>query len=307
MKSKTIVIALGGNALGFTFQEQRAAVAHTAEVIADLVTEGFRVVITHGNGPQVGMIHTALNEVSTGDPAPMPICVGMSQGSIGYDLQNAIRSRLMAKHISKQVTSVVTQVVVNPGDEAFTKPTKPIGRFMTEEEAQAEERRGNPCMEDSGRGYRSVVPSPKPLEIVEMDTIRTLVDAGNVVIACGGGGIPVTAGADGLQGVRAVIDKDFASALLAKELAADYLVILTAVEKVAINFGKDNQEWLAEIDIDEAHEFIRQGQFAPGSMLPKVEAAIEFAQSGPQCRSLITLLERAKDGILGKTGTVIHS
>lgn len=310
MKQKRVVIALGGNALGFTFEEQKKAVEHTSEIIGDLIEEGFQVIITHGNGPQVGMIHAAMSELSSVDPmyspAPMPICVGMSQGYIGYDLQNAIRAELKRRRIGKSVTSIVTQVKVNSEDIAFENPSKPIGRFMSKYEAEQEEKRGNRCIEDSGRGYRYVVASPKPVEIVEMDIIKILVDAGQVLIACGGGGIPVIEDKNELKGASAVIDKDFVSALLAEELEADFLVILTAVEKVAINFGKKNQEWISEINIDQAHAFIKEGQFAPGSMLPKVEAAIQFAESAPGRKSLITLLNKAKDGLLGKTGTVIR-
>ncbi|MBU3878324.1 carbamate kinase [Faecalicatena sp. AGMB00832] len=310
MKKEKVIIALGGNALGYNYEEQTKAVERTAHIIADLVEEGFQVVVTHGNGPQVGMIHTAMSDLESNYPmystVPMPSCVGMSQGYIGYELQSSIRAELGRRHICKNVTSLVTQVKVDPEDEAFKNPSKPIGRFLTKDEAMLEERKNQKIMEDAGRGYRVVVASPKPVEIVELGTIRALLDAGEVVIACGGGGIPVIENDGRIEGASAVIDKDFASALLAKELEADYLVILTAVEKVAINFGKKNQKWLSEMTIEEAHEYIRQGQFAPGSMLPKVEAALQFAASGQGRHALITLLNKAKDGLLGKTGTVIH-
>lgn len=308
--NKKVVIALGGNALGNNYQEQEVAVVNTASVIADLIEEGFEVVITHGNGPQVGMIHTAMTDLENNydfyKSTPMAVCVAMSQGYIGYSLQKAVRTELKNRGINKAVASILTQVKVNSNDEGFKNPSKPIGRFLTKEESMVEEGKKNPCIEDAGRGFRRVVASPKPVDIVEIDTIKTLVDVGQVVIACGGGGIPVTEDdKNHLQGEEAVIDKDFASALLAEELEADYLIILTAVEKVAINYGKENQQWLSKITIEEAEEYIKQEQFAPGSMLPKVEAAIKFASSGNGRHALITLLDKAKDGILGNTGTVI--
>lgn len=310
MRKEKVVIALGGNALGYNYEEQTKAVERTAGIIADLVEEGFQVVLTHGNGPQVGMIRTAMTDLESNYPmysnVPMPSCVGMSQGYIGYELQNAIKAELRRREICKNVISIVTQVKVDPKDEAFVNPTKPIGRFLSKDEAKEEERKNQKIIEDSGRGYRVVVASPKPVEIVELDTVRSLMDAGNLVITCGGGGIPVVDCDGKMTGANAVIDKDFVSALLAKELGADYLVILTAVEKVAINFGKKNQKWLSKMSIEEAYEYIREGQFAPGSMLPKVEAALQFASSGQGRHALITLLNKAKDGLLGKTGTVIQ-
>lgn len=308
--NKKVVIALGGNALGNNYQEQETAVINTATIIADLIEEGLEVVITHGNGPQVGMIHTAMADLENNydiyQSTPMAVCVGMSQGYIGYSLQKAVRTELIKRGIKKPVASILTQVKVDKEDDGFKNPSKPIGRFLTKEEVEVEEAKKNPCMEDAGRGFRRVVASPKPVEIVEIDTIKALVDAGQVVIACGGGGIPVVENeAYELQGAEAVIDKDFASALLAEELEADYLIILTGVEKVAINYGKENQQWLSKITIEEAEEYIKQGQFAPGSMLPKVEAAIKFAASGEGRHALITLLDKAKEGIHGTTGTVI--
>lgn len=309
MSKQKIVIALGGNALGNNLPEQMVAVKSTAKAIVDLIEEGNEVVISHGNGPQVGMINIAMAEYSKDKPnfpaAPMSVCVGMSQGYIGYDLQNAIRTELLARGINKPVATIVTQVVVDKEDPAFLNPTKPIGRFMTEEEAKAEEAKGEKVMEDAGRGYRKVVASPKPVDIVEIETIRSLCEAGQIVIACGGGGIPVIKEGNELKGASAVIDKDFASALMAEKLDADYLIILTGVEKCAINFGKENEKWLDNISVEEAKQYIGEGHFAPGSMLPKVEAAVKFASSAPDRKALITLLEKAKEGIQGKTGTVI--
>ena len=307
---KRIVIALGGNALGNNLPEQMAAVKHTAKAIVDLIQEGHQVVVAHGNGPQVGMINIAMTTLSREDHshpiAPMSVCTAMSQGYIGYDLQNSLREELLNRGIQKPVATVLTQVEVDPEDEAFRNPTKPIGRFLTEEEAKKNMENGIPCMEDAGRGYRIVVASPMPMKIRELKTIETLVDAGHIVITCGGGGIPVVNDNGRLSGVNAVIDKDNASSLLAAELEADYLIILTAVEKVAINFGRENQEWLSDLTVDKAKEYIAQEQFAKGSMLPKIEAAIRFAQSGEGRRTLITLLDKAAEGIAGSTGTVIH-
>lgn len=309
---KRIVIALGGNALGKNLPEQMAAVKNTAKAIADLIEEGHEVVIVHGNGPQVGMINVAMTTLSREDPshpmAPMSVCTAMSQGYIGYDLQNALREELLDRGISKSVSTILTQVEVDPEDPAFEHPTKPIGTFMTEAEAEEMCRRGNTVMEDAGRGWRRCVASPRPKRIVEIEAIRALMEAGQVVIACGGGGIPVfrTQG-NHLKGAGAVIDKDFASELLAEELQADTLIILTAVEKVAVNFGMPNQIWLEQLSPDEARTYAAEGQFAPGSMLPKVEAAVKFAESGSGRTALITLLEKARDGILGKTGTVVRS
>ena len=308
---KRIVIALGGNALGNTLPEQMIAVKTTSRAIVDLIEDGHEVIIAHGNGPQVGMINQAMIELSRADEAqpntPLSVCVAMSQAYIGYDLQNAIREELLNRGLKNiPVATIITQVRVDENDPAFQNPVKPIGRFMSKEQAMtAAEKYGHEMREDSGRGYRRVVASPKPVEIVEIGAIRTLVEAGEIVIACGGGGIPVTLNGNHLKGASAVIDKDFASCLMAKELCADVLIILTAVEKVAINFGKPNQQWLSSMSVEQAREYIAQGQFAPGSMLPKVLAAVDFASSKPGRTALITLLEKAKDGILGKTGTVI--
>ena len=311
---KRIVLALGGNALGKNLPEQMIAVKKTASAIADLIEEGDELVIVHGNGPQVGMIQKAMTELTRANPAkyitcPPSVCVAMSQGYIGYDLQNAMREELLDRGIDIGCATVLTQVEVDPLDPAFAHPTKPIGAFMTKKEAGKLVRdRDYQVVEDSGRGYRRVVASPMPISIVEIDTIRALVETKHVVIACGGGGIPVfkTEGHH-LKGAAAVIDKDFAAEKLAEQLDADVLIILTAVEKVAIHFGKPDEEWLSELTPDEARKYIEAGEFAPGSMLPKVEAAVQFVESKPGRSAVITLLEKAKDGIAGKTGTLVHA
>ena len=309
---KRIVIALGGNALGKNLPEQMAAVKQTARAIADLIEEGHEVVVAHGNGPQVGMIQAAMAELTRSDPekyipCPLSVCVAMSQGYIGYDLQNALREELLDRGIVRGVSTVLTQVEVDPNDPAFQHPTKPIGSFMSREEAdKMVAERGYDVVEDAGRGYRRVVASPQPVSIVEIDSIRDMVEAGLVVVACGGGGIPVfRSQGHHLKGAAAVIDKDFASCVLAQQLDADYLVILTAVEKVAVNFGKPDQQWLDSLTPAQARAYMDQGQFAPGSMLPKVQAAVQFAESKPDRSALITLLEKARDGIAGHTGTSI--
>ena len=309
---KRIVIALGGNALGSNLPEQMKAVKITARAIVDLIEDGHEVVICHGNGPQVGMIQNAMVELTRSDPekyipCPLSVCVAMSQGYIGYDLQNAMREEMLDRGISKGAATVLTQVEVDPEDQAFLNPTKPIGPFMTEAEARALEKdRDYHVMEDAGRGWRRVVASPEPKSIIEIDTIRSLVETDHIVVACGGGGIPVfrTEGHH-LKGAAAVIDKDFAAAVLAKQLDADLLIILTAVEKVSIHFGKPDQQDLDRLTAEEVRKYIADGEFAPGSMLPKVEAALSFAESAPGRETLITLLEKARDGINGKTGTVI--
>lgn len=310
MENKKIVIALGGNALGNDVEEQKEAVAKTAEVIVDLAQQGYHLIVTHGNGPQVGMIQTAMDnfdkDLAASKKVPLPTSVAMSQGYIGIDLQNAIKYEIYRRDLDMKVSTILSQVEVDEQDEAFEHPSKPIGRFMTEEEAKEKEAEGIRCMEDAGRGYRVVVASPMPKRIRELETIRTLMNAGHIVITCGGGGIPVINKGGKLVGVSAVIDKDNVSSLLASKIGADYLVILTAVEKVAINFGKENQEWLSDLTVEQAKEYIAQEQFAKGSMLPKIEAAVRFAESGEGRRTLITLLEKAADGIAGKTGTVIH-
>ena len=312
--AERIVIALGGNALGSNLPEQMAAVKQTAKAIADLIEQGHQVVIAHGNGPQVGMIQKAMAELTRSDPekyipCPLSVCVAMSQGYIGYDLQNGLREELLDRGIDKGVATVLTQVEVDPSDPAFEAPTKPIGAFMTKEEADVlVKERDYKVVEDAGRGWRRVVASPKPVSIVEIQSIRDMVEAGLVVVACGGGGIPVfkTEG-NHLKGAAAVIDKDFASEKLAEQLDADTLIILTAVEKVAVNFNKPDQTWLDSLTPAEAERYIEEGQFAPGSMLPKVQAAVKFAQSRKGRRALITLLEKAGAGVAGETGTTISA
>ena len=313
MEKKKVVIALGGNALGKDVEEQKEAVAKTAKVIVDLAQQGLDIIVTHGNGPQVGMIQNAMDNLvvmhENYKQVPLPTSVAMSQGYIGIDLQNAIKYELYSRNIDGKVSTILSQVEVDKNDPAFENPTKPIGRFLTKEEAEENEANGVRCMEDAGRGYRVVVASPMPQRIRELETIKTLVNAGHIVITCGGGGIPVISENGKLVGVNAVIDKDNASSLLAAQLGADYLVILTAVEKVAINFGKENQEWLSDLTVEQAKaygKYIAEEQFAKGSMLPKIEAAIRFAESGEGRRTLITLLDKAAEGIAGKTGTVIH-
>lgn len=307
MEQRTVVIALGGNALGNNVAEQKAAVAGTARVIVDLAADGYALVITHGNGPQVGMIQDAMDAAAAkGDgPIPLPYSVAMSQGYIGIDLQNAIKDELARRGMEKKVSTILSQVEVDPKDPAFDHPSKPIGKFMGEEQAKAKAAQGIDVIEDAGRGWREVVASPKPKRIRELLTIKTLLSAGHIVITCGGGGIPVICKDGRLEGVNAVIDKDGVSALLAEKLDADELVILTAVEKVAVHFGKPDQKWLSTLSTDEAKKYMAAGEFAPGSMLPKVEAAVRFAESGPGRKSLITLLDKAEDGLAGKTGTVI--
>ena len=308
--SKRIVIALGGNALGNTPYEQLALVTETAKPIVDLIAQGNEVIIAHGNGPQVGMINlgmaTAAEAKAIKSDMPFPECGAMSQGYIGYHLQNAIGNELASRGMNKDVATVVTQVLVDEADPAFQHPTKPVGAFYDKETAdRIAAEKGYTMVEDAGRGYRQVVPSPKPIDVIEKNTVKALVDNGTVVITVGGGGIPVVRRDGKFYGTPAVIDKDFASAKLAELLDADMLVILTAVEKVAINFGKPDQKGLDTLTPAEAREYIAQKQFAPGSMLPKVEAAVKFAESKPGRTALITLLEKAKDGIAGKTGTTI--
>lgn len=312
--SQRIVVALGGNALGKNLHEQYIAVRVTARSIADLVEQGYEVVIAHGNGPQVGMIQEAMLQLLHADSVrydstPLSVCVAMSQGYVGYDLQNAFREEFLDRGLDVGAATVLTQVECDPNDPAFANPTKPIGPFMTEEEAkQYAAERGCAVAEDAGRGWRQVVASPRPIGIIELGTITSLVDTKHVVIACGGGGIPVirTSG-NHLKGAAAVIDKDFAAAKLAEQLDAQLLLILTAVEQVAINFGQPNQVWLDELGPEEVERYTAEGQFAAGSMLPKVQASLEFAQSGPGRKAIITKLERAGDGLAGRTGTVVHA
>lgn len=277
--NKKIVLALGGNALGKNPQEQIELVKKTAISIVDLIQEGNKLIITHGNGPQVGMINLAFADMEDID-MPFAECNAMSQGYIGYHLQNAIREELLNRKIDMNISTLITQVIVDENDPAFKDPTKPIGSFYTKEEAEKISKdRGYIMKEDAGRGYRRVVASPRPVDIAEIEIIKTLLDTKTCLIASGGGGIPVIKEGNSLRGVDAVIDKDFASARLAQLIDADSLIILTAVDKVAINFGKDNEKWLDSLNVDECKKYIDEGHFAKGSMLPKIQAALEFCES----------------------------
>lgn len=313
MTNKRVVVALGGNALQDpdrppTSEEQLASAKHTAISIVSLIKAGYEVIIAHGNGPQVGRIVLASEYAAEVTPViPFPECGAMSQGYIGYHLQQAIREELKKQGMDKAVASLVTQVVVDKDDPAFKNPTKPIGAFYSEEEAkEIEAEKGYVMVEDAGRGWRRVVASPKPVDVVEKQALKTLVDGGVLTITVGGGGIPVIEKQDGsLEGIPAVIDKDFAAEKLAELMDAQTLVILTGVEQVAINFNKPNQKSLDKINLEQARQYIDEGHFAPGSMLPKVEAAMEFAKSKPGRKAIITLLDKAVEALEGKTGTVI--
>ena len=308
MKKKRIVIALGHEALGSTLPEQQKAAARTAKAVADFIREDYQVVITHSNGPQVGMIHTAMNEFCRLYPeytaTPTSVCSAMSQGYIGYDLQNAIRTELLNRGIYKTVSTVLTQVVVDPYDEAFYHPTKVIGRVMTKEEAEEEEKKGNHVTEVEG-GYRRIVASPKPMDIVEIDGISALSDADQVVIACGGGGIPVLAQNNRLQGASAVIEKDLAAGKLAELLDADMLVILTSVDKVCLNYGKEDEVKLDTLSLADAKKYLAAGEFGEGTMAPKIEAAIDFIGESAIRSVLVTKLNKEAGEITGGMGTLI--
>ena len=307
---KRAVIALGHRALGTTLPEQMVAVKKTAKSIADLLEEGYQIAITHSNAPQVGMIHTAMNEFGKAHPdytaAPMSVCSAMSQGYIGYDLQNGIREELLNRGIYRTVSTILTQVIVDPYDEAFYTPTKVLGRYMSVQEANEERKKGNYIIEEPGKGFRRVVSAPNPVEIVELDAVKALLDADQVVIACGGGGIPVMKQDNHLRGASAVIEKDLAAGKLAEGVGADILIILTSVEQVCINFGQENETKLGEITVREAREYMEQGHFGIYNMYPKFRASVEFIEKG-ECRSaLITSFDKVKDGIHGKAGTIIR-
>ena len=308
MKKKRIVIALGHEALGSTLPEQQKAAARTAKAVADFIREDYQVVITHSNGPQVGMIHTAMNEFCRLYPeytaTPTSVCSAMSQGYIGYDLQNAIRTELLNRGIYKTVSTVMSQVVVAPYDEAFYHPAKVIGRVMTKEEAEEEEKKGNHVTEVEG-GYRRIVASPKPMDIVEIDAISALSDADQVVIACGGGGIPVLAQNNRLQGASAVIEKDLAAGKLAELLDADMLVILTSVDKVCLNYGKEDEVKLDTLSLADAKKYLAAGEFGEGTMAPKIEAAIDFIGESAIRSVLVTKLNKEAGEITGGMGTLI--
>ena len=307
---KRVVVALGHRALGTTLPEQKEAVKRSARSIADLIEEGYQVVITHSNAPQVGMIHTAMNEFGKVHQdytaAPMSVCSAMSQGYIGYDLQNAIREELLDRGIFRTVSTILTQVTVDPYDEAFYTPTKVLGRYMSAEEANQERKKGNYVVEEPGKGFRRVVSAPNPVNIVEIEAIRALVEADQIVIACGGGGIPVLVQDNHLKGASAVIEKDLAAGKLAEEINADELIILTSVEKVCINLGKPDEVELGEITVDQAKQYMEEGHFGIYNMLPKFWASVEFIGKREGRSALITSFDKLKEGIKGKTGTVIR-
>lgn len=308
MKKKKIVIALGHEALGTTLPEQQEATRRTAKAVADFIRDDYEVVITHSNGPQVGMIHTAMSEFCRIYPeytaTPTSVCSAMSQGYIGYDLQNAIRTELLNRGIYKTVSTVLTQVIVDPYDEAFYHPTKVIGRVMTKDEAEEEEKKGNHVTHVDG-GYRRIIAAPKPVDIVEKDAIKALVDANQVVIACGGGGIPVLSQENKLQGASAVIEKDLAAGKLAQLLDADMLVILTSVDKVCLNFEKEDEKALDTMTVAQAKEYLAEGQFGEGTMAPKIEAAIDFIDESAIRSVLITKLNKEGTELTGGMGTLI--
>lgn len=305
------VVSLGHDALGYTTLEQWDAVKVTAKALADLAEDGYDLVITHSNAPQVSMIHKAMTELRRiypdYTPAAMCVCSAMSQGYVGYDIQNSLKSEFLKRGIHKSVATILTQVTVDPYDDAFYHPTKRIGRHMTAEEAAMEERKGNFTVEDPGKGYLRIVAAPKPLEIVEIDTIRTLLRAGQVVIAAGGGGIPVIEQNGSLKGASAVIEKDCIAGKLAIEVEADMLIILTGVEQVKLGFGTEGERSLDRMTVREAKEYMEQGEFGEGTMKPKIEAAVDFLEKRPGATVLITSLAHAEDGVAGRTGTVIQS
>ena len=312
MAKKRIVMALGHDALGTNLPEQKKSVAATAKLIADFIQNGWQVAVVHSNAPQVGMIHTAMNELCSNHedegytPAPMSVCSAMSQGYIGYDLQNGIRSALLKRGIYKPVSTVLTQVMVDPYDESFYNPVKKIGRYMTRAQADAEEAKGNYVTEVSGKGWQRIVSAPKPVGIVEIDTIRTLMDADQIVISCGGGGIPVMEQGCELRGASAVIEKDLVSGLLAKEIDADVLMILTDVEQVSLNYGKADEAPLSHMSVEEAEKYAEEGQFGTSSMLPKIDAALSFLKAGKNRSAIITTMAKAEDAVNGKAGTTIE-
>ncbi|MCR5640354.1 MAG: carbamate kinase [Lachnospiraceae bacterium] len=308
MKNKRIVIALGHNALGTTLPEQQEAAKRTAQAVAEFVAQDYQVVVTHSNGPQVGMIHTAMAEFCRIYPeytaTPMSVCSAMSQGYIGYDLQSALRSELISRGLVKSVATILTQVTVDPYDEAFYKPTKVIGRVMSKEEADAEEKKGNHVVEVEG-GYRRIVATPKPMDIVELDSITALLDAGQVVIACGGGGIPVLSQDHKLKGASAVIEKDTAAGRMAELIDADMLIILTGTQKVCLNYKTAEEQPLDYMTVEEAKKYIAEGQFEEGTMLPKIQAAVDYIGDSAIRKVLITKLDPNGAAIGGTGGTMI--
>lgn len=304
-----VVVALGGNALGKSPEEQLKLVKNTASSLIGLIDAGNQVVISHGNGPQVGAINLGMNfAAENGKTAafPFPECGVMSQGYIGYHLQQSLQNELHRRWMNKNVATVVTQIAVDPKDPAFQNPSKPVGDFYTKEQAeQIEKEKGYTFKEDAGRGYRQVVPSPLPQKIMELNSIKTLIEAGDLVIAGGGGGVPVIMTDDGLEGVPAVIDKDRSSALLADKIDADTLIILTAVDYVFVNYGKPDEKALKTLNVAEAQKYMDEKQFAAGSMLPKIEACLSFVEGHPERKALITSLNGLDDALAGKVGTVI--
>ena len=309
MAKKRIVMAIGHKDMGTNLPEQKEAVKRTAKVIADFIQDGWQVAIVHSNAPQVGMIHTAMNEFGKQhdgySSAPMSVCSAMSQGYIGYDLQNGIRAELIKRGIYKPVSTVLTQVTVDPYDEAFYTPVKVVGRVMSEEEAKEEEAMGNHVKAVEG-GFRRIVASPHPVAIVEIDAIKALMDADQIVIACGGGGIPVMEQGYNLRGASAIIEKDLATGLLAKEIDADVMMILTSVDNVTLNFGTDKEEPIHHMTIDEAKAYMDQGQFEFASMLPKVSASVNFLEAGKGRKAIITSLDKAEESLTGEAGTTIE-
>ena len=309
MAKKRIVMAIGHKDMGTNLPEQKEAVKRTAKVIADFIQDGWQVAIVHSNAPQVGMIHTAMNEFGKQhdgySSAPMSVCSAMSQGYIGYDLQNGIRAELIKRGIYKPVSTVLTQVTVDPYDEAFYTPVKVVGRVMSEEEAKEEEAKGNHVKAVEG-GFRRIVASPHPVAIVEIDAIKALMDADQIVIARGGGGIPVMEQGYNLRGASAIIEKDLATGLLAKEIDADVMMILTSVDNVTLNFGTDKEEPIHHMTIDEAKAYMDQGQFEFASMLPKVSASVNFLEAGKGRKAIITSLDKAEESLTGEAGTTIE-
>ena len=305
-----VVVALGGNALGKSPEEQLKLVKNTASSLIGLIAAGNQVVISHGNGPQVGAINLGMNFAAEhGKTAafPFPECGAMSQGYIGYHLQQSLENELHHRWMNKSVATIVTQIAVDPNDPAFENPSKPVGDFYTKEQAdEIAKEKGYTFKEDAGRGYRQVVPSPLPMKIMELDSIKTLIDADKLVIAGGGGGVPVIITDKGLEGVPAVIDKDRSSALLADKIDADKLIILTAVDHVYVNYGKPDEKALKTLNVAEAQKYMKEGQFAAGSMLPKIEACLSFVEDHPEREALITSLDGLDDALAGKVGTVIR-
>lgn len=309
MSKKKVVVSLGHDTLGYTTADQLDAVKKTARVLADLVEQDNQLTITHSNGPQVSMIHKAMTELRRVyidyTPAPMCVCSAMSQGYVGYDIQNTLRAELLSRGISKPVSTILTQVTVDPYDEAFYEPTKVIGRYMSSDDADVEVKKGNYVVEEAGKGFRRVVAAPKPIDIVEIESIRTLAAADQIVIACGGGGIPVIEQNHALKGASAVIEKDAIAGKLAADLCADELMIITSVPCVYLNYGKENEQKLSALTVEQAKSYAAQGQFGETDMLPKIEAAIAYLEANKEGKVIITCLSEASDAEKGKAGTVI--